>query len=87
MVVERKGDVLCIGGVRVEVGSKERERERKRWGIYTSHMRDAEWGGICIAAIPMGEKGNGRKEDKGRGGNGQRGRVDGMRSKERTGGG
>lgn len=54
-------------------------------GIYAPHMRDAEWGGIRIAAAPMGEKENGRKEDKGRGGNGQRGRGDGMRSREREG--
>lgn len=28
-------------------------------------MRDAEWGGIRIAAVPMGEKENGRKRIKG----------------------
>lgn len=69
----------------VKVGSRESEREKskKRWGIYASHMRDAEWGDIRIAAVPMGEKENGRKEDKGRAGNGQRGGEDGMRSRGR----
>lgn len=39
-------------------------------------MRDTEWGGICIAAIPMGKK---KMEDKGRRGIGQRGRERGGR--------
>lgn len=73
---------------RVKVGNRERERGGG-WGIYAAHMRDTEWGGICIAAIPMGKKkmeDKGEKEDKGRRGIGQRGRGDGMRSRERTGG-
>lgn len=58
---------------RVEVGSRKREERgiKRDWGIYAPHMRDAEWGGICIAAMPMEEKENGRKEDKGRVGNGE----------------
>lgn len=64
----------------------EREGSKERWGIYASRMRDAEWGGIRIAAAPMGKKEKERKEDKVRGGNGQKGREDGMRSRERAGG-
>jgi len=45
-------------------------------------MRDAEWGGIRITAVPMEEKEN-RREDKGRRDNEQRGRGDGTRSRVR----
>lgn len=60
-------------GERIEGWRWGGEKERQRWGIYALHTRDAEWGSIFIAAMPMKEKESGGKEDKGRGGNGQGG--------------
>lgn len=79
----RKKGVLCIQeNIQKNEDGEERERgggDKKRWGIYAAHIRDTEWGGIRIAAIPMGKK---EMENKGRRGIGQGGRGDRGRERE-----